>query len=130
MCRTDTENRLVTAGLFYALAPVGSAVEWAVQLNSIQWAALPSYTDQMLVILVLAFLYLFSYVNASHFIIRGRHTSPHLNKRAHVSGLDNGQNLKYYTNITLGGIPFSVGIDTGRQVAHPHPLLQLNLPSH
>jgi hypothetical protein len=76
----------------------------------------------MLVILLLAFLYLFSHVNASHFIIRGRHTSPHLNKRAHVSGLDNGQNLKYYTNITLGEIPFSVGIDTGRQVAHLHPL--------
>ncbi|KAI0248606.1 aspartic peptidase domain-containing protein, partial [Lactifluus subvellereus] len=63
--------------------------------------------------MILILIVLSSRVNALRFVIRGQHTSPHLNKRAHVSGLDNGQNLKYYTNITLGGVPFSVSIDTG-----------------
>ena len=35
-------------------------------------------------------------------------------KRDHISALDNGQNLKYLTNFTLGGNQFSAAIDTGR----------------
>jgi len=35
-------------------------------------------------------------------------------KRDHISGLENGRNMNYMTNITLGGQPFQVLIDTGR----------------
>jgi hypothetical protein len=55
------------------------------------------------------------HVAALRFGLSGRLTSPHFHKRAHVSGLDNAQNLKYFTNITLGEKQFSVNIDTGRQ---------------
>ncbi|KAF8271974.1 aspartic peptidase domain-containing protein [Lactarius quietus] len=34
-------------------------------------------------------------------------------KRGHISGLDNGQNLRYLTNFTLGGTLYSASIDTG-----------------
>ncbi|KAN0127405.1 Aspartic peptidase domain containing protein, partial [Lactarius tabidus] len=36
-----------------------------------------------------------------------------LSKRSHISGLDNGQNLRYLTNFTLGGNQYSASIDTG-----------------
>ena len=35
-------------------------------------------------------------------------------KRDHISGLENGRNLKYMVNIALGGQPIQVVIDTGR----------------
>jgi len=54
------------------------------------------------------------YVVALRFAVNGRLTSPDLHKRDHISGVDNAQNLKYFTNITLGGKQFSVNIDTGR----------------
>lgn len=50
------------------------------------------------------------HVSALHLNLRGEVFT----KRGHISGLDNGQNLKYYTNITLGGRLFSASIDTGR----------------
>lgn len=50
------------------------------------------------------------HVSAFHLNLRGQTFS----KRGHISGVDNAQNLKYYTNITLGGSQFSASIDTGR----------------
>ncbi|KAH9179356.1 aspartic peptidase domain-containing protein [Lactarius sanguifluus] len=49
------------------------------------------------------------HVSALHLNLRGEVFT----KRSHISGLDNGQNLKYYTNISLGGSQFSASIDTG-----------------
>ncbi|KAH9080403.1 aspartic peptidase domain-containing protein [Lactarius deliciosus] len=49
------------------------------------------------------------HVSALHLNLRGEVFT----KRGHISGLDNGQNLKYYTNISLGGSQFSASIDTG-----------------
>lgn len=54
-------------------------------------------------------------VNALHFALNGKPTTSHFHKRDHISGLDNAQNINYYTNITLGEQQFSVNIDTGRQ---------------
>ncbi|KAH9033895.1 aspartic peptidase domain-containing protein [Lactarius pseudohatsudake] len=48
------------------------------------------------------------HVSALHLNLRGE-DSP----REVTSGLDNGQNLKYYTNISLGGSQFSASIDIG-----------------
>ena len=39
-------------------------------------------------------------------------------KRDQISGLENGQNLNYMVNITLGGQPIEVLIDTGRYLSH------------
>lgn len=57
------------------------------------------------------------HVTALRFPVNGKFTSPtpRVDKRGHISGLDDAQNLKYFTNITLGGQSFSVQIDTGRQ---------------
>ncbi|KAH9020772.1 aspartic peptidase domain-containing protein [Lactarius hengduanensis] len=49
------------------------------------------------------------HISALHLNLRGEV----LTKRGHISGLDNGQNLKYYTNISLGGSQISASIDTG-----------------
>lgn len=49
------------------------------------------------------------HIAALHLNLRGEVFT----KRGHISGLDNGQNLKYFTNITLGGRQFSASIDTG-----------------
>jgi hypothetical protein len=54
------------------------------------------------------------HVAALRFGLNGKLSSPHFHKRGHVSGLDNAQNLNYFTNITLGEKKFSVTIDTGR----------------
>ena len=70
--------------------------------------------------LLTAFLYLSSRVAALSFNLHGELISPHLHRRDHIAGLDNNQNLKYFTNITLGEKQFSVSIDTGRQVMPPH----------
>jgi predicted aspartyl protease len=48
-----------------------------------------------------------------------------LSERAHISGLSNGQNIKYSANLTLNGKTFSVLIDTGRSV--PSMPLSLSL---
>ena len=50
------------------------------------------------------------HVSALRLHLRGQVFS----KRGHISGLDNEQNLEYYTNLTLGGTPISASIDTGR----------------
>jgi hypothetical protein len=55
------------------------------------------------------------HVDALHFALNGKPTNSHFYKRDHISGLDNTQNILYYTNISLGGQPVSVSIDTGRQ---------------
>ncbi|KAI0051051.1 acid protease [Auriscalpium vulgare] len=62
-------------------------------------------------LLLAALLQAASDVAALRLHVRGQSQS--LGKRDHISGLDNGQNIKYYANITLGGSPFSVQIDTG-----------------
>ncbi|KAI0304312.1 aspartic peptidase domain-containing protein [Multifurca ochricompacta] len=62
----------------------------------------------ILAALILHFFF-YAHVIALRFNIRGEL----LNKRGHISALDNGQNLKYFTNITLGQTSFSVSIDTG-----------------
>lgn len=61
------------------------------------------------------------HVTALRFPVNGKlnSPSPHVHKRGHISGLDDAQNLKYFTNITLGGQSFSVQIDTGRQALNP-----------
>lgn len=58
---------------------------------------------------------LFHDVAALHLSLSGKLTSPHFHKRDHISGFDNAQNLKYFTNLTLGGQTVSANIDTGRQ---------------
>jgi hypothetical protein len=44
--------------------------------------------------------------------------SVHLSKRNNVTGvpIENGGNVLYAANITLGGTPFGVVLDTGRHV--------------
>lgn len=57
-----------------------------------------------------SFLIAVLHVSALHLSLSG-HV---LAKRGHISGLDNGQNLRYLTNFTLGGTQYSASIDTGR----------------
>ncbi|KAI0045590.1 acid protease, partial [Auriscalpium vulgare] len=53
-------------------------------------------------------------VAALRFHVRGQIGGPQrLIQRDHISVLNNTKNHRYYTNITLGGSPFSVAIDTG-----------------
>ena len=59
---------------------------------------------------------LFHDVAALHLSLSGKlASSPQFHKRDHISGLDDAQNLRYFTNLTLGGQPISASIDTGRQ---------------
>ena len=52
--------------------------------------------------------------SALHVGVRGE-LRPFLTaKRNHVSDLENDRNLNYMINVTLGGQPFKVIIDTGR----------------
>lgn len=53
-------------------------------------------------------------VSALHVGVRGEFRSSLVSKRGHVSGLENGRNLNYMVNVTLGGQPFKVLVDTGR----------------
>jgi hypothetical protein len=69
------------------------------------------------------------HIAAPPFSVSGKLTSPHVHKRDHISGLDNARNLKYFANITLGGKPFSVQIDTGRQAINTPSLLYLTFNS-
>ncbi|THH20588.1 hypothetical protein EW146_g785 [Bondarzewia mesenterica] len=67
-------------------------------------------------LLLAALLHSATQVAAVHLNLRGQLGAPSvsaLQRRSHISGLDNGQNINYYTNITLGGDEFSVMIDTG-----------------
>ncbi|ETW81523.1 aspartic peptidase, partial [Heterobasidion irregulare TC 32-1] len=67
-------------------------------------------------LLLAALLSSASHVAAVHLSLRGQLESapaPALARRGHISGLNNGQNVNYYTNITLGGQDFSVLVDTG-----------------
>ena len=52
--------------------------------------------------------------SALHVGVRGEPRSSFSAKRDHISGLENGQNLNYLVNVTVGGRPFQVLIDTGR----------------
>lgn len=67
---------------------------------------------------MVSFLYLLPFpllcASALHLGVRGEFGLSHSTKRDHISGLENGQNLNYFTNITLGGQPIQVSIDTGR----------------
>ena len=75
-------------------------------------------------LLLAALLSSASHVAAVHLSLRGQLESapaPALARRGHISGLNNGQNVNYYTNITLGGQDFSVLIDTGRCVSASLP---------
>jgi len=53
-------------------------------------------------------------VSALHVGVRGEFRPSLTSKRDHVSGLENGRNLNYMVNATLGGQPFKVLVDTGR----------------
>ncbi|KAI0270006.1 aspartic peptidase domain-containing protein [Gloeopeniophorella convolvens] len=64
-------------------------------------------------LLLFALLNVASNVAALHLSLRGEPAPSHIYKRDHLSGLDNGQNIKYFANITLAGELFSVSIDTG-----------------
>ena len=67
------------------------------------------------------------HVAALRFSVNGKPRS-HVHEREHISGLDNSQNLDYYTNITLAGMQFHVQIDTGRRVINtPFSLFNLQL---
>lgn len=73
-------------------------------------------------VLLAALLASATHVAAVHLKLRGELSSPSshsLAKRGHISGLSNGNNIDYYTNITLGGTAFKVLIDTGRSVPFP-----------
>jgi hypothetical protein len=52
--------------------------------------------------------------SALHVEVRGEPRSPFTSKRDHISGLENGRDLNYLVNVTVGGQPFEVLIDTGR----------------
>jgi predicted aspartyl protease len=52
--------------------------------------------------------------SALHVGVRGEPRSSFTAKRDHISGLENGRNLDYLVNVTVGGQPFQVLIDTGR----------------
>jgi hypothetical protein len=58
---------------------------------------------------------LFHDVAALHLSLSGKLAPSQFHKRDHISGLDDAQNLRYFTNLTLGGQPISASIDTGRQ---------------
>ncbi|KAI9453906.1 acid protease [Lactarius psammicola] len=66
-----------------------------------------------LFILVSPLLAAVYHVSALHVGVRGELVPSHSTKRGHISGLDNGRNLNYMVNITLGGQPLQVLIDTG-----------------
>src|SRR6267154_1801704 len=71
----------------------------------------------------LGFLATLDIVNGVHLEIRGKTgiSRSKLQRRTSLSGqttLQDNQNLQYMTNITFKGQPFSVMIDTGRQVTH------------
>ena len=67
-----------------------------------------------LFILILPLLAAIDYVSAFHAAVRGEFIPSHPTKRDHISGLKNAQNLDYMINMTLGGQPLQVVIDTGR----------------
>jgi hypothetical protein len=52
--------------------------------------------------------------SALHMEMRGALGLSPAAKRDHISGLENGRNLNYKVNITLGGQSIQVVIDTGR----------------
>ena len=52
--------------------------------------------------------------SALHVGVRSEPRSSFTAKRDHMSGLENGRNLNYLVNVTVGGQPFQVLIDTGR----------------
>jgi hypothetical protein len=65
--------------------------------------------------------------SALHVEMRGELGLSPAAKRDHMSGLENGRNLNYMVNITLGGQPIQVVIDTGRYLSRqqliPHEML-------
>ena len=62
-------------------------------------------------------------VSALHVGVRGERGLSHSAKRDHISGLENGRNLEYMVNITLGGQTLEIAIDTGRYPSHLVALL-------
>jgi hypothetical protein len=55
--------------------------------------------------------------SALHVEMRGEIGPSLAVKRDHMSGLENGRNLNYMVNISLGGQPIQVVIDTGRYLS-------------
>ncbi len=67
--------------------------------------------------LLLSFGMLFDSSNAFHVPLQGRRAvSRGLGKREHPVSLVNFADVTYFTNLTLGGMTFSLAIDTARQV--------------
>ena len=54
------------------------------------------------------------HASALHVGVRGELRPALAAKRDHASSLENGRNLNYVVNVTLGGQPLKVLIDTGR----------------
>ena len=65
------------------------------------------------------FLLLFPLLRTSalHVGVRGDLRLSSSTKRDHISGLENDGNLEYMVNITLGGQPIQILVDTGRYPA-------------
>ncbi|KAI0315898.1 aspartic peptidase domain-containing protein [Amylostereum chailletii] len=63
-------------------------------------------------VLLAALFHATTQVAALHLQVHGE-PIPALHRRAHVSSLDNGSNIRYRTNITLNGTEFSALVDTG-----------------
>jgi hypothetical protein len=65
---------------------------------------------------------IFGIADATHFPLIGR-LSPGRDRRTlarrttmNAEGLTNSNDVEYFTNVTLGGAPYVVQIDTGRSV--------------
>ena len=73
----------------------------------------PSYMPSSLFLLLWPLLC----ASALHMEMRGELGLSPAAKRDHMSGLENGRNLNYMVNITLGNQPVQVVIDTGRYLS-------------
>jgi hypothetical protein len=75
------------------------------------------FTVMKTAVLLSTFVVLWDLVAAVHFPIVGKRQNRHLERRSTVSGsaaLTDSNDVQYSANITLGGLQFSVLIDTGR----------------
>ena len=60
------------------------------------------------------FLLLFPLLRTSALYVGVHHNERLYQPRYHISGLENDRNLEYMVDITLGGQPIQILIDTGR----------------
>lgn len=77
----------------------------------------------MLLLIYLLLFDLLPLICAINLPLKGRHVprSSHLDKRA-SGALKNSNDLRYFTDITLGGKPFEVMIDTGESGHFRYPI--------